>query len=64
MRCWWCGVEPESLVDVTTYGDPEPQYMANWPGGADHQHAERRPTPGQLESAGHEALMRIQNAAS
>jgi len=59
VRCWWCGVEPDALYDVTAFGDEEPQYLAKWPRGGDHEHAERQPTPGQMEQAGHETLMRI-----
>jgi hypothetical protein len=60
VRCWWCGAEPE-LVEVTRLGDAEPSYIPGyWPPSHDgHQHAEVPPTPGQLEQAGHEALMRI-----
>lgn len=64
MRCWWCGVEPEALIDVTSLDAPEPQYLPNWPRGGDHEHAEHKPTPPQLEQAGHEALMRIRHAAA
>jgi hypothetical protein len=61
VRCWWCGIEPE-LVEITSLQSAEPEYVVGkWPmPGGDHQHAERPPTPGQLEQAGHEALMRIQ----
>lgn len=61
VRCWWCGIEPDSLIDVTRLGRAEPEYLPNWPPG-DHEHAGRPPTPGQLEQAGHEALMRIRSA--
>lgn len=60
MRCWWCGVEPIALHDITTFGDPAPRHLPRWPAATDHEHAEREPTPGQLEQAGHETLMRIQ----
>jgi hypothetical protein len=63
VRCWWCGVEPDAVHDVSTLGDPEPRYLANWPAGGDHEHAERAPTVGQMEQAGHEALMRIHRDA-
>jgi hypothetical protein len=63
LRCWLCGVEPERLIDVTTLGSPEPQYLPQWPRGDDHQHAATAPTPGELEQAGHDALMRIYSAA-
>lgn len=62
MRCWLCGVEPVSLSDVTELQHAEPQYLPRWPPG-DHRHAERPPTPGELEQAGHVALMRIRSAA-
>jgi hypothetical protein len=60
VKCWSCGVEPVELHDVQTLGDPEPVYLPIWPHGGDHEHAERPPTPGELEQAGHEALRRIQ----
>lgn len=59
MRCWWCGIEPVRLIEVTRFESPEPEYLANWPAPTDHDHAEHRPTPGQLEQSGHEALSRI-----
>jgi hypothetical protein len=55
-------MEPVSLIDVTELQHAEPQYLPRWPPG-DHQHAERPPTPRELEQAGHEALMRIVGAA-
>lgn len=63
MRCWACGVEPAHLFEITTLGDAQPRYLPQWPPG-DHEHAERQPSPDQLEQAGHEALMRIRRAAS
>ena len=64
MRCWQCGVEPLEVFETTTLLDAQPTYIAGrWPPG-DHEHAERPPTPGQLEQAGHEALSRIYSAAS
>lgn len=60
MRCWWCGVEPIALHEITTLSDPAPRYLPHWPAATDHEHAEHAPTPGQLEQAGHEKLMRIQ----
>lgn len=59
MRCWWCGVEPDELYEITKLGDPEPRYLPNWPPATDHEHAERQPTPEQMQQAGHETLMRI-----
>lgn len=56
--CWWCGVQPDRLVDVTGLGDPAPSYMPIWPGG-DHEHAVDPPTPGQLVDDGHRILRRI-----
>jgi hypothetical protein len=39
--------------------------VGRWPASTDgHQHAEVPPTPGQLEQAGHEALMRIRREAA
>ena len=64
MRCWLCGVEPDGIVETTRLGDAQPTYMpGRWPPG-DHEHAVQAPTPGQLEQAGHEALMRIRQQAS
>lgn len=62
MRCWFCGVEPLDVFEVTALGDAEPRFLANWPAG-NHEHAERPPSPAQLEAAGHEALMRIRRQA-
>lgn len=59
MRCWYCGVEPDRLIEITRLDSPAPEYLANWPAPTDHPHAEQPPTPGQLEQAGHEALTRI-----
>lgn len=65
MRCWLCGAEPLETYDVSTPSDAGPRYIpGRWPpaeGG--HTHAVRPPTPGELEQAGHEALMRIQQEA-
>jgi hypothetical protein len=59
VRCWLCGVEPEGIVETTGLGDAKRSFVpGHWPPG-DHEHAERPPTPAQLEQAGHEALMRI-----
>jgi hypothetical protein len=59
VRCWLCGVEPLEVFETTAFGDAQPTCIAGrWPPG-DHGHAERPPTPGELEQAGHEALMRI-----
>lgn len=30
-----------------------------WPAGGDHEHAERPPTPGELEDAGHRSVTTI-----
>lgn len=64
VRCWWCGTEPYSLIAVPRSAQSGPQrYRAGeWPSAGDHQHAERPPTPGQIEQAGREALMRIIDA--
>lgn len=62
LRCWWCDVETDGLVEVTTIGGAQRRYIANWPDG-DHVHTAEPPTPAQLEQAGHEALMRIRGAA-
>lgn len=62
MKCWYCGAEPTGTVDARGFGDPGPVLIpTGWPPSSDgHKHAERAPTPGELEQAGHEALMRIQ----
>lgn len=54
------------MVEVSTLTDPAPRYLpGRWPWTAgDHDHALEAPTPGQLEQAGHETLMRIRRAAS
>jgi hypothetical protein len=56
MQCWVCGVEPDSVHEITSFGDIEPRYLAHWPPSTDHDHAERQPTPEELENAGWEAL--------
>lgn len=64
MRCWLCGAEPRQIFEVTGLGDRMPRFLPGmWPPG-DHEHAVEPPTPGQLEQAGHEALMRIKLALS
>lgn len=64
MKCWQCGVEPLETHEVTTLTDAQPRHIpGRWPPG-DHEHAVDPPTPGQLEQAGHEALMRIRRAGS
>jgi len=64
MKCWLCGAEP-ALVEVTTPIDTQRRYLpGRWPPALDgHTHAERPPTPGELEQAGHEALSRILDMA-
>ena len=49
LRCWQCGIEPDEVVEVTTFQDlPERRYLpASWPEG-DHQHEVTAPTPGEL----------------
>lgn len=56
MNCWQCGVEPLEVHETTALGEAQPRCIAGrWPAG-DHEHAERPPTPGELEQAGHKAL--------
>lgn len=64
MRCWQCGAEPLNEIDTSALGSTfETRMPGRWPPSEDgHQHAVTPPTPAQLEQAGHEALMRIQNA--
>jgi len=65
VKCWLCGAEPTGYIDTRTFSDPGPVLIpAGWPPSGDgHQHAERPPTPGELEQAGHEAFCRIQMGA-
>lgn len=65
MRCWYCGVEPDRLFEVTQINQAEPEYLPAWPGPgpADHEHAERPPSPYELVDAGHRALMRLRGEA-
>lgn len=65
VRCWLCGVKPLHEIDTTMLGSPfQTTTSGRWPPSTDgHDHAEVPPTPGQLEQAGHEALMRISGAA-
>jgi hypothetical protein len=65
MRCWYCGVEPTGVVEVTSLDVGEPQYApTGWPRATDHEHAERAPTPGELLAAGARALDRVIEAWS
>jgi hypothetical protein len=64
MKCWMCGVEPTGLAEITALNEVMPRFLpTGWPPG-DHEHAVQPPTPGELEQAGHEALMRIRQAAT
>jgi hypothetical protein len=56
MNCWACGVEPESVYEITSFGDAEPRHLAHWPAATDHEHAERPPSPEELERSGDELL--------
>lgn len=48
MRCWWCGAEPDGLVDVMVMESAQPiRQIPIWPQG-DHIHAEKPPTPNDL----------------
>ncbi len=64
MRCWICGAEP-NMVNTQTFRDPQPVLRPGmWPPSGDgHRHAERPPTPSDLEQAGHETLIRIRAEA-
>lgn len=57
-------MEPAALYEVTTLCDPVPRYLPSWPPATDHEHAVRPPTPGELEQAGHEALIKIMGEAT
>lgn len=59
MNCWFCGIEPDRLVEITRLDSAAREYLPNWPAPTDHQHAEHPPTSAQLEQAGHEALSRV-----
>lgn len=47
VSCWWCGVEPDSIVEVTQFGGAPIRYIFNWPDG-DHPHAEKPPSPNEM----------------
>jgi hypothetical protein len=47
MICWWCGVEPDSLVEVIQFGGAPLKLIPNWPDG-DHLHGETPPSPDDL----------------
>jgi hypothetical protein len=66
VRCWFCGVEPLSVVDTTALGSPFTTHTpGRWPPSGDgHEHTEKAPTPTGLERAGHAALMRIRDLAT
>lgn len=57
-RCWWCGIEPDTVIEDWQLGQPRPALIPVWPSG-DHQHAAAPPTPDQLTAAGHDAYRRI-----
>lgn len=61
MRCWLCGAEPIHEIDTSALGSTFNTTVAGrWPPALDgHVHAETPPTPGELEQAGHDALLRI-----
>ncbi|MEV2239503.1 hypothetical protein [Micromonospora sp. NPDC049891] len=61
VRCWWCGVEPDTVIEDWRLNQPHPDLIYNWPAG-DHQHAVTPPSPQQLEADGHDTLRRIMEA--
>jgi hypothetical protein len=63
VMCWWCGVEPDSVDEIMQFGGQVIALIPDWPAG-DHVHAERAPSPAQLQDAGHRALMRLRDEAS
>jgi hypothetical protein len=63
VRCWWCGVAPTEVLEITQLGDAEPRYWPNWPAG-DHDHAARPPSPGELLAAGAARFDRIVRIAA
>jgi hypothetical protein len=44
--CWWCGIEPDELVEVRYFGGAV-RHIPNWPPG-DHRHAQQPPSADQL----------------
>lgn len=63
IRCWQCGAEPLETFDISTVDSATVREIpGRWPPG-DHEHAERAPTPAELEQAGHRALTRIRDEA-
>lgn len=63
ITCWWCGIEPEQLFEITQLNEAQRRYLPNWPAG-DHEHAENPPTPYELLDAGHRTLMRMRDSAT
>ena len=65
MRCWLCGVKPLHEIDTSALNSAfSTTAPGRWPPSTDgHTHAERPPTPAELEQAGHAALQRIRNEA-
>lgn len=63
MQCWWCGVEPDDIHEITSFGEATLDRIPVWP-ESDHVHAAQPPTPSQLEHDAHQALMRIRHAAT
>lgn len=46
ISCWWCGVEPDDIVEITYFGGRLDR-IPNWPAG-DHPHAEKPPTADEM----------------
>ncbi len=57
--CWQCGVEPVEMYDITTFSDPEPVYLPQWPPPTGHEHATVPPTPTALLAAADAARDRM-----
>lgn len=47
LRCWWCDVEPDDVVELVQFGGQVVKLIPNWPPG-DHVHAATPPSADQL----------------
>jgi hypothetical protein len=61
IRCWACGVEPEETYEVQSMEQADAiATVIRWPASTDHEHADRQPTPEELDAAGRVSLLKIQ----
>jgi hypothetical protein len=49
VTCWWCGVEPDEVIEIRNFGGTV-SLIPHWPAG-DHTHAEKPPTADEMLDA-------------